>query len=438
MKTPFAYQEEAIERCVKNNQLVGDECGTGKTLVAIETIRRLRLSGNEVFQRPVLVLCRKQASLQWVDEIRDQEITDPIYRLEEAGRGFPVEGLEDNAWVITHHESISYIFEQLYEIPWSVIVTDECHRFKNRKSRRTGELWRLPSARKIGLSGTLMERLPTDYWANLHWLYPTQFRSFWSFHDRYVETELNWAGYRKDIGLLPSKAVEFATLLAPVVLQRTKNQVKADLPPKIEQHVTIEMLSAQRALYDKIRTADDIIVEFDGRDPLVIANMLALIVRLQQISVDPTLLGFDVGSAKLEWLQGYLEDNPGIPMAIFTRFRHVATKLAGQLKAALVVGGKANTAELFLKGETDYIVGTIDAMGESLNLQRAHTAIFVDQTWSSISMRQAIDRVHRIDITEPKTIVYLHSDKSVDKLVRRALDQKWSEIMLIREFINAA
>ena len=82
------------------------------------------------------------------------------------------------------------------------------------------------------------------------------------------------------------------------------------------------------------------------------------------------------------------------------------------------------------------IVGTIAAMGESLNLQRASTAIFIDQEWSTIQMAQAEDRLHRIDITEPKNIIYLIAENTVDRLVAKALEKKWSQITLVKEFLD--
>jgi SNF2 family DNA or RNA helicase len=77
------------------------------------------------------------------------------------------------------------------------------------------------------------------------------------------------------------------------------------------------------------------------------------------------------------------------------------------------------------------LIGTIAAMGEGLNLQRASTAIFVDQEWSTIKMTQAYDRIHRLDITEPKVIYLLHCANTVDNLILEALTNKWSQTELV-------
>jgi len=81
------------------------------------------------------------------------------------------------------------------------------------------------------------------------------------------------------------------------------------------------------------------------------------------------------------------------------------------------------------------LVGTIAAMGEGLNLQGEKTVVFLDQEWSQTKMQQAVDRVHRVDIKEPKNIIYLVGSP-VDKLVLQALDRKWSDTKLVTEALT--
>lgn len=436
MKKPYPFQEEAIQRCLESSQLVGDECGLGKTLEAIETVRRLRDKGKP-FDRPILVLTRKNSSLFWEDEIRGQGIDDKVIVLGTAGTGLPEEVKSEN-WIITHHEALQWIGDRLMRVPWSVVIVDECHRFKNRKTKGTHILHKIPAARRLGLSGTLLDKLPTDLWANLNWVAPSQFRSFWAMDAKYILTERDWRGYPHKVGLMPGMEKEFAEEIGPFVIQRTKEEVLPDLPPKIEQRVRVQMTDTQRAMYAKVRDADDILIDVDAADPLVITNVLARITRLQQIASDPMLLGLQATSAKLEWLSEYIEDNSNESIVIFTRFRELAVKIAYKLNAAYVVGGKESTLVRFQTGETQYVVGTIDAMGESLNLQKARTAIFVDQHWSSIAMAQAIERIHRADITEAKHIIYLMAEGSVDSLLMKTLDDKWNLQRMVREYLNGS
>jgi SNF2 family DNA or RNA helicase len=100
----------------------------------------------------------------------------------------------------------------------------------------------------------------------------------------------------------------------------------------------------------------------------------------------------------------------------------------------LIVGGDRRI-DRFEAGTTRLLFGTIDAMGEGLNLQQARIAIFLDSHWSATKMTQAIDRIHRITADEAKVIYLLHSCRE-DKMVLDALDHKWTEEELVYHYLN--
>ena len=170
---------------------------------------------------------------------------------------------------------------------------------------------------------------------------------------------------------------------------------------------------------------------------LFIKNTLARIIRLQQVTNDPRLLGIEVPSAKYEWLEDWLRDNPNTPAVVLSQFRDTAIRLAKQFSGACVVGGSdLGAAADFINGGTRLLVGTIAAAGESLNLQRADVLIFVEQVWSATKMQQAVDRVHRINITSPKLIINLQCDHSIDLLVSLALKHKLTDAQVVYELLH--
>lgn len=442
MLQPRPYQQVAIERAYGSNLILADECGLGKTLVAIETIREIY----KRVPRPTLIVCPKRVAIQWVEALVIQGIDTPnldrTTLLGAAGAGLP-ELIRMEDIIITHYESLTYIGDALAAVHWGVVVYDEAHRLKNRKTKRWPYAQKIGALRKICLTGTPMEKLPSDMWTMLNWVAPDYYRSYWAFYGKYVNETRNYLGYRQAIGgkNLPQLAEE----IKPYFLRRTKEEVAPDLPAKIEQEVHVEMTDEQADIYKQIKHAKDIEVnviapEWSGENitPLLITNVLAKITRLQQVASDPNLLGFTVKSAKIEWLEDYLEDNANEPIVVFTRFRDTAIELAKVFDGDLIVGGAAYTmtGEAFCTGKKRLLFGTIAAMGEGLNLQRAKTAIFLDQEWSQTKMQQAVDRVHRMNITEPKNIVYLTTLHTVDQLVMKALTQKWSETRLVMEYLN--
>lgn len=437
MKEPYQYQEEAIQNAMLRNVLVADECGLGKTLTAIETVRRLQNTWHVMWQRPVLVLCPKKVGPQWKEEIRAQIPEAEVYIAEAAGRGLP-DIIQGRMWIILHYEALLYISEKLASVHWSVIIADEAHRVKNRKAKRTKALKKLGAVRRIALTGTPLEKMPGDFWSILNWLYPDHYRSYWQFTYRYCAFKENYMGFRSYAG--PRNLEELGSKIGPYTHRRTKEQVAPQLPPKIFQTVPLEMDKRQQAAYDSVANRNDLLVDIKYSrkpDPMIITTVLAQIVRLQQIASNPELLDIDAPSTKLEWICDYIEDNPAEPIVIFSRFRKNVEWLADKLGADVVIGGmKGKPAQAFLEGKTNVLVGTIAAMGEGLSLDRATTAIFMDQEWSATKMSQAIDRVHRIVSKVPKTIIYLKSLGTVDEDILEAVEKKWSDANLAYQYIN--
>jgi len=448
LKTPYAFQVPAIESIKEQNTLVLDECGLGKTMDCVEAGRYM--SG------PKLVICPKSIKHQWAGEIQTQDPSTPIYMLGVAGRepeDFDWDYVQagSDIWVITHYDTLLYIGATLANHHWKLIVLDEAHRIKNRKAKRT--LWakQLKADRKVALSGTLMERNIGDLWSPINWLYPKEyeFKSYWRFLNKYAVIEVHpFFGYKKVVG--SQNLDELVEHIGAWTFRRTKQDVAPDLPPKIEQDVILPLQNNQKKLYDDIAQAKDI--EVDLReiakevnapkevDYLLIKNTLAHIIKLQQVTSDPHNIGFDIEGIKTQWVKDFVTDNPDTPMVVFTRFRKAAIRLARELDAALLVGGtKRPTVDIapWLTGKKLVLVGTIDAMGEGLDLPRASVSVFLDQVWSSSKMTQAIDRIHRLGITEPKYILYLSIEGTVDKLIIDAIRRKWSEQDLVYHYIQA-
>jgi len=461
MKIPRPFQVEAIESIAHQNTLLNDECGLGKTIEALEGVRHFLLKHpNPTRMGPHLVICLKTARFQWYLETVSQMNgflkvcildTDGHFKDGELKKvPYEVSGADFPGIIITHYENILKWYPSLKDVPWLTITADEAHKIKNRNAKRSLRLKVFKAERKIAATATPMDKRPSDYWSILNWLYPKRFKSFWNFQKKYEEFAevTRWNPYPKFIG--PQDLDDLAREVGPFTFARTKSEVAPELPPKILQRIPLDMETQQRELYSKIATTKDIEVllsdfeaSYVGDNPdvdIIIPNVLARIIRLQQVSCDPRLLDFQIPSSKLIWLDDWFKANPEQKVVIFSKFRATAQKLANMYKAPLIVGGVKNptmAAAPFLLGESDKIFGTIDAMGVSLDgLQRASTAIFLDQTWSSLMMQQATDRIHRMNITEPKHIIYLHNQRTVDDLVLDALDQKWTDKELVRTFVK--
>lgn len=431
MKTLYPFQQVAVEVGMLRPLLLADECGLGKTITAIEIAKRRM---NEL-EGPTLIIAPLRTREQWRQELAGQDPDRKCYILDTSHLE-----VRSNAYHITHYEAIRTLANLFDPIIWTTIIVDEAHRIKNRKALCTKAIKQLSARRRIALTGTPLEKTPADLWSLLNWLYPGYFNSYWRFHDRYVQTEPIFRGgamYRKDVG--GKNLDELMNEIKYFMLQRTKKEVAPQLPEKIETVVPLRMSNEQLELYDTIATSSDIEVAIgQSVSPLIITNVMSQIIKLQQVASWPgRLLDVPVPSCKLDWLDDFLDDNPEEPVVVFTVFRETAIGLAERYQdATLLIGGSDwQNAEDFLQKRKRILIGTIATMSEGLNLQRARTAVFFDLHWSSIKMRQAIDRVHRIDIKEPKQIIYLIASP-VDDLVFKAFTTKMELVDLVRKFLE--
>jgi len=440
MKTPYPHQTAAIEVIDRKNLLLSDDCGLGKTLVAI-------IAGSQQvprFNRSGLIIVPKTLREQWQQEILAQDFTSSAIELFDGQRSIDrLNSTDLPMFTIIHYEAVVKWVNELERVFFSFICVDEAHRIKNRSAQRTSAIKRLVAHRKLAMTGTPYDKNPADVWSILNWLEPDFFRSYWQFynsHVNYKEIEVSRGKWVKVINKAqPVRDTEnFARLLRQFSLKRTKKEVRSDLPERIDQYVDLQMNSDQADYYAKIVNAEDMLVALDDNElnDQLITIQLTRILRLIQVTTDPTLLGVKSSSVKLNWVMDWLEDNPSESVIIFTRFRETAIKLHKQLEGfQLIIGGEKRR---IITSEDRGIVGTIATMGVGLDLPHIDNAIFIDVEWSSILMQQAIDRIHRINIDNVKHLYFLRCQDTVDELVYRAVRDKWSTKELVENFLRGS
>lgn len=426
MKTPYPFQVIGAEKMSSSTGfLLADECGLGKTITAIEAVKRARTS--EKFK--ALVVCPPSITAQWVDVIKSQDPGCEVGTTEYV----PYDFKGFNGWAVTTYYELrdDTMLRALGSVVWDFIVADEAHKIKNRKTSFAKKIKKLSGVSTYALTATPMEK-PSELWSLLHYIRPDLVEPYWAWVKKHLEVKDGW--YTKwDIGD-PLDPVAFGDYLRPFMLKRTKEEVMPNLPERMVFEIPVEMESKQKKIYEQIKQSKDIVVEVEDKE-LLIQNVLTLITRLQQVSTSPQLLGFPYGSGKLAWLTEFLDNNPNEPVAIFTRFRKVVETLVEKYKGAMVAGG-INQSEEFGRGDYQYVFCVIaDSLQGVDGLQRADNAVFLDSHWSSTQMTQAIDRVHRMDIKNPKNVYFLHSTHE-DRLVLNAVDRKWSQQQLVYYFIK--
>lgn len=447
----YDWQEVDADWLGQQNSLLANDCGTGKTLVAVESAKKYA-------QGPVLVVAPRLTKLWWAETIKRQQagfvgICGP------GGSAIPWPAIGARKkerpllWVIVHPTAVRMSYKDIMRVNWDTIIVDEAHRFKNRKALQTKALWKIPCRHKIMLTATPYGKSPADMWALLHYLYPKEYTRYWKFFTRYVDYyQPPGQRFRKIQGA--QNREELARRIAPYY--RRRGIEKLNLPPFTYTDIPVVLSKRQEQLYMKL--VRDAYAELVGQE-VVLSNALARFIRLQQCSLDPSLLAEDLPDfpldevpAKIEWLQEWLDDHPNEPVIITSRFRRFVEKwLIGLAPEATIVGGMSEGAvdkaiksfnNADKRGKRPILVGSLDAIKEGLNLQKASTMIITDGTWSSTAEYQLSRRIWRPGQERPCQVVHLvgrlqeRKRWSVDKLVREAITQKFDDAKLMDEFIG--
>lgn len=429
-RTLYPFQEVAVKLGMQRSVLLNDSCGTGKTTMAAGLIMSVR----DALHQPTLYLAPKRSKEQVRRELIQVGIPADVIAV---GTVDPLWVPDIPDWVlIIHYEALVRHIKGLSKVQFGTIIVDEAHHIKNPQAQRSRCIKRLKAQHRMAMTGTPMEKTPQDLHSILEFLYPETYRGTrQEFFARYVRSYWDPRGFP---GVLPGAKdpKRLAAEIAPFTLARTKEEVRPDLPPNIITYVPIVLEGEQAALYRRIEKAAD--VEICGpelNNPLFVPSRLTQILRLQQAAVDPRLINSPVSSAKLEWLDEFMQDNPEEPVLIFTNFRQTAKYVAEKYKAQLIMGGMKALDPEFLQTQ-NRIVMTI-ASGEALSLGWLKTAIFLDTNWRWRLMAQSLDRIHRIDIQEPRHTIYLQAQGTVDKLVLESSQGKWDHFKLLQEYVRS-
>lgn len=439
------WQDEDADWIAKQNCILASDCGTGKTIIAVESVRRHA-------RGPVLVIAPRLTKEWWAETVREQEAGYPGV-CESAGRGIPWERVRQwegskLLWVIVHPTAVRLNYGKMLKIDWDTIIVDEAHRFKNRNAKQTRALWKLHARRKIMLTATPWGNSPADMWALLHYLYPKSYTSYWRFYDKYVDYyQPQGQRFRKVNG--GKNLRQLAAEVAPYYRKRRKEDV-LDLPPLLYKDIPIALSPKQAALYRQL--VNEAYAELYGKE-VIIENAIVRLLRLQQCSLDPGLMAEGLPAftlnevpAKVEWLNEWLEDHPDEPVVITSRFRKFVEKwLVNLAPDAVIVGGmKERDVQKAIAHFNKHgrLVGTLDAIKEGLNLQYAQTMIVMDGTYSSVAEYQLSQRIHRIGQVGSHQVIHLvgkfedTGKWTVDKLIRRAVQEKFDRAKLIEAFIK--
>ena len=341
--------------------LLADDMGLGKTAQAVSA---LRLCFRERPLNSALVICPKQLMANWEIEIANwapelswSRLTPPIRWRTNAWKG-----LFNRVHVlITNYEQAGSLAEIGPERRFSAIILDEAHRVRNATSQVTSDLRGIDRDRTWALTGTPLERAPSDVWTILSIVEPRRF---------------NLINMPRSEDALRARA-------RPYVLRRMKRDFLPGLPPEIEEHEVIELLPKQKAAYDR------------SLERFRSAPEEALLAELNQLRALCDLDPESGQSAKLERIMDILRAvaSDGEKAVVFSqqlRPLDVLGQMLGRagigyvhLRGEQSVYERENALTQFVRGaDISFLLASTRVGGEGLNLVEANHVVFVNRWWN--------------------------------------------------------
>ena len=385
--------------------ILADDMGLGKTLQALATVVRAEDRG-DLAGGPVLVVAPTSVVGAWAEQaarfaphLRTTTITATRRR-----RGADLASAVGGAdLVITSYTLLRLEAEAYRALPWSAAILDEAQVVKNRRSATYQAVRRLGADRTVAMTGTPMENTLMDLWSMTSLASPGLFSRPETFTER----------YRKPIesGEAPLALDRLRQRIRPFMLRRTKAEVAADLPDKIEQTLGIELHPAHRRVYDQHLQRErqrvlGLLADLD-KNRIAIFRSLTL---LRQLALDPALVDEEhaglARSAKITALLEQLTEvaAEGHRALVFSSFTGYLSRVRIALEEAGIgyayldgrTRDRAARIAAFREGDVPVFLISLKAGGVGLTLTEADYVYVLDPWWNPAAEAQAVDRTHRI------------------------------------------
>lgn len=324
----------------------------------------------------------------------------------------------------------------LHETDWNTVTIDEYAKrgIRNPGTRIAKGFYDLKAKKRIVLTATPMGGKPINLWGILHFLRPDVFTSKWTWARRWLE--ITEDAYGQTIGGIDSdKEAEFFKSLAPYMIRRERKDVRPELPDEDEATRECEIYGHHAAQYKEFAAEAEITIE---NEHLSATSILAEFTRLKQFASFPHSLKNGMlqpipEGGKLDVLlelleeRGILDDVGREQVVIFSQFSQVIDMLNDYLTGLNVRSGKITgdisqnkrqpIIDNFQTGRLWVVCMTTTTGGYGITLDRANTAIFIDETWDPDDQFQARSRISPVTFMDPKTAYTLRSKDTIESYI---------------------
>lgn len=410
--------------------ILADEMGLGKTIQVLTLIKSLPK------MEPVLIVCPRSLIYNWAAEL-DKFFPGTarlVYHGSPETRATLLPTFRDYEIVITTYDVVVNDIEALRDCSFYYLILDEAQHIKNRQTQRAKDCKQLQARYRLVLTGTPVENRLEDLWALFDFLMPGYLGSQTEFKEEYV-APLKTKKQLETLALLRKK-------VAPFMLRRLKEDVLAELPPKIHFTRNVAMTQLQDDVYRSIlkQVKQEVLTSVSdlGLNKSRI-TVLSALTKLRQVCDHPGLavpeIGMEADSGKIDALMELIDEaiDGGHKIVIFSQFVRMLKLVRTKLQEAGI-----NYA--YLDGHTTDRMDRINyfnnnpaipiflislkAGGVGINLTAADIVIHADPWWNPMVENQATDRVHRIGQQKTVLVYKLVTMGTVEEKLIRLQERK--------------
>lgn len=399
------YQHEGREFILpRRGVLLADMMRLGKTLTCV--------SAHDPASGPLLVvgpLAAREVWTRWM-KLRWPHVEPVVLR----GRTYNPDLIRDAPCIFGHYD-ILLAWQNLGLRRLGTLVFDEAHLLSNKRTKRTQAAILLASRAEkvIAATGTPLWNQPIGLWAILSCLNPGGWGTYFNFCERYANPQIGPYGTKYEGA---SNTDEFRARMTEVMIRRTWQDVRSDLPP-IERSVELADVTEQQMF--RLEMAAEA-----ARDVAKKVTKIGSEARFRR------LLGQLKIPLAVEIAERVLRGDE--PVVIWTWHRDIARKIAAAISKkgypSFVATGqdsvdaRERTITEWKTHPISALVCTISIGQVAIDLSHARQAIFAEVDFTPATVAQA--EMRTFSPSKPMAITYLIVDHEVDRRLIAALQEK--------------
>lgn len=439
--TPFPHQIDTAKKVLNDlhgRAILADEVGLGKTIEAGLVLKEYLIRG---LVKKILILVPSSLVIQWVRELNQKfKINAWAQKNTYSWTDYDiVVSSIDTAKRDTHRDIV-------LGQEWDMVIVDEAHKLKNRKSKNWELINSLRKKYLLLLTATPVQNDMKELYNLITLLKPGQLGSQNDYSTTFMESKRT-----------PKNRAELKEALSEVMIRNKRSEGSVQFTKRNVDTIHLDFSPDEQMLYDSV--SEFIKEQYQLLREEGKGNVLQLITLQRQICSSPyaalvslknmmesekTPLDIRGRVTELykmaESIPAYTKVNKAVELIksiddkviIFTEYRATQDFILYMLqqhgiRAVMFRGGfkkskKDWMTELF-KNRFQVLVAT-EAGGEGINLQFCNHVINFDLPWNPMRVEQRIGRVHRLGQTKDVHIYNLSTRGTIEEHIVNLLEEK--------------